>query len=77
MRVRGGDCPPPPEGASNPQPVLWIMPAIELEPLWFTALLLRVQEVFGCYISLHSARSACRLTALGRTNLRCQGQSSG
>ena len=35
----------------------------------FTALLLRVPEVFGCYISLHSARSACRLTALGRTDL--------
>jgi hypothetical protein len=31
----------------------------------------------SCYISLHSARSACRLTALGRTNLRCQERSSG
>ena len=31
----------------------------ELEPLLFTALLLRVPEAFGCYISLHSARSAC------------------
>jgi hypothetical protein len=49
--------------------------AEELETLWFTALLLRVQEVFGRYfISLHSARSACSLTALGRTDLRCQGQ---
>jgi hypothetical protein len=39
--------------------------------LWLTALLLRVKEVFGCYVSLHSARSACtgRLTAQGRTNL--------
>jgi hypothetical protein len=34
----------------------------ELEPLRLTALLLRVPEVQGCYISLHSARSACRLT---------------
>ncbi len=50
--------------------------AEELEPLWLTALLLRVPKTFGCYISLHSARSACRLTALGRTDLRCQGQSS-
>ena len=39
----------------------------ELEPLWLIALLLRVLEAFGCYISLHSARSACRLTVLGRT----------
>jgi hypothetical protein len=37
--------------------------AEELEPLWLTAILLRVPEAFGCYISLHSARSACRLTA--------------
>jgi len=44
--------------------------AEELEALCFTALLLRVTDVFGCYIILHSARSACRLTALGRTNLR-------
>jgi hypothetical protein len=28
----------------------------ELEPLWLAALLLRVQEAFGRYISLHSAR---------------------
>jgi len=41
-------------------------------PLWFIALLRRVPEVFECHISLHSARSACRLTVLGRTNLRCQ-----
>jgi hypothetical protein len=34
-------------------------------------------EVFGSYISLHSARPACWLTALGLTNLRCQEQSSG
>ena len=33
--------------------------AEELEPLWFTALLLRVPEAFECYISLHSVRSAC------------------
>jgi hypothetical protein len=33
--------------------------AEELEPLWLAALLLRVQEAFGRYISLHSARSAC------------------
>ena len=32
--------------------------ADELEPLWLTALLLRVPEAFGCYISLHSGRSA-------------------
>jgi hypothetical protein len=32
--------------------------AEELEPLWRTALLLRVLEALGCYISLHSARSA-------------------
>jgi hypothetical protein len=44
--------------------------AEELEPLWLSALLRRVPEAFGCYISLHSARSACRLTALGRTDLR-------
>jgi hypothetical protein len=31
----------------------------ELEPLWLAALLLRVPEAFGRYISLHSARSAC------------------
>jgi hypothetical protein len=47
--------------------------AEELEPLWVTMLLLRVPEDFGCYISLHSARSACRLTVLGHTYLRCQG----
>ncbi len=29
-----------------------------IEPLWLIALLLRVPEGFGCYISLHSARSA-------------------
>ena len=51
--------------------------AEELEPLWLAALLFRVPEAFGCYISLQSTRSACRLTALGRTDLRCQGQSSG
>jgi hypothetical protein len=51
--------------------------AEELQPLRLTALLLRVPEAFGYYISLHSARSACRLTALGHTNLRSQGQSSG
>ena len=38
----------------------------ELEPLWLAALLLKVPEVFGCYISLHSARSACGLTVLGQ-----------
>ena len=38
---------------------------------------LRVPEVFGCYISLRSARSACRLAAPGRPDLRCQGQNSG
>ena len=27
-------------------------------PLWFTALLIRALEAFGCYISLLSARSA-------------------
>jgi hypothetical protein len=43
--------------------------AEELEPLWLTVLLLRVPEDFGFHISLHSARSACRLTALGRTDL--------
>jgi hypothetical protein len=45
------------------------------EPLWLKALLLRVPEAFESYISLHSARSAYGLTALGRTNssnLRCQ-----
>ena len=47
------------------------------ESLWLTALLLRVPEAFGCYISLRSASTACRLTALGRTILRCQGQSLG
>ena len=47
------------------------------ESLWLTALLLRVPEAFGCYVSLRSARSARGLTALGRTHLRCQGQSSG
>jgi hypothetical protein len=31
----------------------------EPEPLWLAALLLRVPEAFGRYISLHSARSAC------------------
>ena len=46
--------------------------AEELEPLWLITLLLRVPEAFGCYISPHSARSACRLTALVRTNLRCR-----
>jgi hypothetical protein len=52
--------------------------AEELEPLLLTALLLRVPEALGCnYISLHSARSTCRLTALGRNDLKCQGQSSG
>jgi hypothetical protein len=53
--------------------------AEELEPLWLTAILLRVQEAFGCYISLHSARSARRLpvTSMGRTDLRCQGQMQG
>ncbi len=49
----------------------------ELEHLWFTSLLLRVPEAFGRYVSLHSVRSTCRLTALIRTNLRYQGQSSG
>jgi hypothetical protein len=47
--------------------------AEELGPLWLTALLLRVPEAFECYISLHSARSACGLTVLGRADLRCQG----
>ena len=42
----------------------------ELEPLRFTALLLRAPEAFGCYISLHSARSACRLTDLSRSQSR-------
>ena len=32
--------------------------AEELEPLWLTALLLRVPEAVGCYISLLSARAA-------------------
>jgi hypothetical protein len=44
----------------------------ELEPLWLTVILLRVPEALGCYISLHSARSACRLTVLGSTDLMCQ-----
>jgi hypothetical protein len=35
--------------------------AEELEPLLIAKLLLRVQEAFGRYISLHSARSACGL----------------
>ncbi len=48
-RLRGGD--------AN-------MLAEELEPGWLTAHLLRVPESFGCYISQHSTRSACRLTAL-------------
>ena len=50
--------------------------AEELEPLWLTALLLRVPEafeLFGCFISLHSARSSMWLTALGRTDLRMRG----
>ena len=33
--------------------------AEELETLWLAAILLRVPEAFGRYISLHSARSAC------------------
>jgi hypothetical protein len=78
---------PPPEVASNLQPVLrhagivsaqnWLTGELtclcggvangrELEPLWLAALLLKVPEVFGCYISLHSARSACGLTVLGQ-----------
>ena len=44
---------------------------------WFTFLLATILEVLECYIRLHSARSACWLTAIGRTNLRCQGQSAG
>ena len=48
--------------------------------LWLAALLLRVSEAFGRYISLHfgqvSMWAEC-LTTLGRTNFRCQGQSSG
>ncbi len=52
--------------------------AEELDPLWLTALLLRVLVAFGCYISLHSAGSVCTVTVLGRTDLTgCQGQSSG
>jgi hypothetical protein len=43
--------------------------AEELEPLWLAALLLRVPEAFIFFISLPSARSACGLTVLGRTNL--------
>ena len=39
--------------------------AEKLEPLWLTVLLLRVPEAFGCYISLHSARAAFRLTVFG------------
>ena len=31
--------------------------AEEQKPLWLTELLLRVPEAFGCYISLHLARS--------------------
>jgi hypothetical protein len=78
--VWGGRPSPPPEGASNLQPVLphagvvsaqnWSRGerlcggdanamAEALEPLLLTALLLRVPEAFGCYIGLHSARSAC------------------
>ena len=33
--------------------------AEEPEPLWVAALLLRVPEAFGRYISLHSARPSC------------------
>jgi hypothetical protein len=36
--------------------------AEEPEPLWLAALLLGVPEAFGRYISLHSARSAYRVT---------------
>ena len=49
----------------------------KLEYLWLTVILLRVQESFGCYVSLCSVRSARGLTALGSTNRRWQGQSSG
>ncbi len=34
------------------------MLAEELEPLWFTAHLLRVPEIFGCYISLTEQKDA-------------------
>jgi hypothetical protein len=37
--------------------------AEELEPLWLAALLLRVLEAFGRYISLHSARPCTNCTA--------------
>ena len=36
----------------------------KLEYLWLTVILLRVQESFGCYVSLCSVRSARGLTAL-------------
>jgi hypothetical protein len=36
-----------------------------------TALLLRVPEAFGCYVSLRSARSARGLTALGKRHIVC------
>ena len=51
--------PLPPEVASNPQPVLRRASVVsggdanvlaeELEPLWITALLLKILEVFRCY----------------------------
>jgi len=45
----------------------------------FTALLLRVPEVFGCYMLYQSVlgQVSMRLATQGHTNLRCQGQSSG
>jgi hypothetical protein len=71
---------PPPEGVSNPQPVLRHVSAVsapdwstgsacvavtpicclaeELEPLWFTALLLRVPAVFGCAAAAHQRPGA-------------------
>jgi hypothetical protein len=49
--------------------------AEELEPLWFTAILLRVPEARLWMLSVctQPGQQACRLAILGRTNLRCQG----
>jgi hypothetical protein len=50
--------------------------AEELEPLWFTALLLRVPEEIGYYISSALGRYGLAVP-LGRTELRGQERGSG
>jgi hypothetical protein len=66
----GGAPIPPPEGASNLQPVLHHAGIVSAQN-WSTG-----PEALGRYQSA-LGQVACRLTALGRTNLRGQGQSSG